>query len=124
VVEENPTSTWQFDAEICVLKGEGTTIRRDYVTCVHNLKVRQSPCVLNIEVVNHNLGGLPPSYAAHRDEGVDDSIILRPGSRAKVTFEFTKRPEFIRPGMQMLFRDGCVRGVGVVKRIYAEQAMK
>ena len=47
----------------------------------------------------------------------DDGIVLRPGSRAKVTFEFAKRPEYIRPGMRMLFRDGRVRGVGIITSI-------
>ena len=35
VMCENPTSTKEFDAEICVLKGEGTTIRESYQAYVH-----------------------------------------------------------------------------------------
>lgn len=116
VLKENPTSTRQFDAEICVLKGEGTTIRRSYQAYVHILNVRQSAFARNIEIVNHNAVGLPPSHSAAKDGG-DDTIVLRPGSRAKVTFEFAKRPEYIRPGMRMLFRDGRVRGVGIITSI-------
>lgn len=116
VLRENPTSTLQFDAEICVLKGEGTTIRRSYQAYVHILNVRQSAFARSIEIVNHNAVGLPMSHSATR-EGDDDSIVLRPGSRAKVTFEFAKRPEYIRPGMRMLFRDGRVRGVGIITSI-------
>lgn len=123
VLKENPTSTRQFDAEICVLKGEGTTIRRSYQAYVHILNVRQSAFARNIEIVNHNAVGLPASHSASKDGG-DDSIVLRPGSRAKVTFEFAKRPEYIRPGMRMLFRDGRVRGVGIITSIPAEGVAK
>jgi elongation factor 1-alpha len=123
VLKENPTSTRQFDAEICVLKGEGTTIRRSYQAYVHILNVRQSAFARNIEIVNHNPVGLPTSHSAAK-EGETDSIVLRPGSRAKVTFEFAKRPEYIRPGMRMLFRDGRVRGVGIITSIPAEGIAK
>jgi elongation factor 1-alpha len=116
VLKENPTSTLQFDAEICVLKGEGTTIRRSYQAYVHILNVRQSCFARSIEIVNHNAVGLPPSHSAgHDEEG--EGLVLRPGSRAKVRFEFAKRPEYIRPGMRMLFRDGRVRGVGIITSI-------
>jgi elongation factor 1-alpha len=118
VLEESPTSTRQFDAEICVLKGEGTTIRRSYQAYVHILNVRQSAFAKSIEIVNHNAAGLPPSHAATADADEEaGSIVLRPGSRAKVKFEFSQRPEYIRPGMRMLFRDGRVRGVGIITAV-------
>jgi len=120
VMKENPTSTREFDAEICVLKGEGTTIRRSYQAYVHILNVRQSAFAKNIEIVNNNALGLPPSHKAADDE--DDGIVLRPGSRAKVRFEFAQRPEYIRPGMRMLFRDGRVRGVGIITDVPEIQA--
>lgn len=116
VVRENPTSTREFDAEICVLKGEGTTIRRSYQAYVHILNVRQSAFARHIEIVNNNVAGLPPSHSAAHG-GEEEGIILRPGSRAKVRFEFAKRPEYVRPGMRMLFRDGRVRGVGIITAI-------
>mmetsp|Transcript_2142 Transcript_2142/g.2953 ORF Transcript_2142/g.2953 Transcript_2142/m.2953 type:complete len:645 (-) Transcript_2142:97-2031(-) len=119
VLKDSPTSTKLFDAEICVLKGEGTTIRRSYQAYVHILNVRQSAFARDIEIVNHNALGLPPSHSAHNDD--DDGIVLRPGSRAKVRFEFAKRPEYIRPGMRMLFRDGRVRGVGIVTGVPTEE---
>jgi len=119
VVTENPTSTREFDAEICVLKGEGTTIRKSYQAYVHILNVRQSAYARSIELVNNYSEGLPPSHRASIDDDGNgiQGIVLRPGSRAKVRFEFAKRPEYIRPGMRMLFRDGRVRGVGIVTGI-------
>jgi GTPase len=112
ILTENPSSTKEFDAEICVLKGEGTTIRKSYQAYVHILNVRQTAFAKSIEIVNKNAAGLPPSHRAQNDE--DHGIVLRPGSRAKVRFEFAQRPEYVRPGMRMLFRDGRVRGVGLV----------
>jgi len=114
VLCESPTSTREFDAEICVLKGEGTTIRRSYQAYVHVLNVRQSAFAKNIEMVNHSAIGLTPSHVENDDGEV---IVLRPGSRAKVRFVFAKRPEYVRPGMRMLFRDGRVRGVGIITGI-------
>lgn len=112
VLTENPNATKEFDAEICVLKGEGTTIRRSYQAYVHILNVRQSAFAKDIEIVNKSAHGIP-SHIAARDEEVD-GIVLRPGARARVRFEFAQRPEYIRPGMRMLFRDGRVRGVGII----------
>jgi len=89
VLCESPTSTREFDAEICVLKGEGTTIRRSYQAYVHVLNVRQSAFAKNIEMVNHSAIGLTPSHVENDDGEV---IVLRPGSRAKVRFVFAKRP--------------------------------
>ena len=114
VLQETPTATQEFDAEICVLKGEGTTIRRSYQAYVHILNVRQSAFARDIEIVNNNALGLPPNHNAKEDA---EGVVLRPGSRAKVRFEFAQRPEYIRPGMRMLFRDGRVRGVGIVTGI-------
>merc|ERR1711935_661235 len=84
VLTENPTSTKQFDAEICVLKGEGTTIRSSYQAYVHILNVRQSCFARHIELVNHNAAGVPPSHRAglEEEEGGGMGIVLRPGSRA------------------------------------------
>lgn len=124
VVQENPTSTKEFDAEICVLKGDATTIRKSYQAYVHILNVRQSAFARTIELVNHNACGLPPSHGAATDAEEHGGIVLRPGSRAKVRFEFAKRPEYIRPGMRMIFRDGRVRGVGIVTSIHSTVAVK
>eukprot|EP00547_Thalassionema_nitzschioides_P001143 CAMPEP_0194211860 /NCGR_PEP_ID=MMETSP0156-20130528/11274_1 /TAXON_ID=33649 /ORGANISM="Thalassionema nitzschioides, Strain L26-B" /LENGTH=672 /DNA_ID=CAMNT_0038939543 /DNA_START=20 /DNA_END=2038 /DNA_ORIENTATION=+ len=113
VLKESPTSTKEFDAEICVLKGEGTTIRKSYQAYVHILNVRQSAYARKIELVNKTSSIDMPTTKGEKEDGV----VLRPGSRAKVRFEFATRPEYIRPGMRMLFRDGRVRGIGVITGI-------
>ena len=87
VLAENQTSTKEFDAGICVLKGEGTTIRQSYQAYVHILNLRRSAFACDIHIVNNNPFGLPPSHGAKHD---GDGIVLHPGSRAKVRFEFAK----------------------------------
>eukprot|EP00568_Trieres_chinensis_P002659 CAMPEP_0183304390 /NCGR_PEP_ID=MMETSP0160_2-20130417/9489_1 /TAXON_ID=2839 ORGANISM="Odontella Sinensis, Strain Grunow 1884" /NCGR_SAMPLE_ID=MMETSP0160_2 /ASSEMBLY_ACC=CAM_ASM_000250 /LENGTH=737 /DNA_ID=CAMNT_0025467431 /DNA_START=67 /DNA_END=2280 /DNA_ORIENTATION=- len=113
VLQKDPACTREFDAEICVLKGEGTTIRKSYQAYVHILNVRQSAYARHIELVDGIEGSrIPLGHGRHSCD--EEGLVLRPGSRAKVRFEFAKRPEYIRPGMRMLFRDGRVRGVGII----------
>jgi hypothetical protein len=93
VLRESPTSTKEFDADICMLKGEGTMIRRsDQAYYIHILlNVCQSAFARSIEIVNNNAMGLPGSMLGPGEDD-DDVIVLRPGSRAKVRFEFAQRP--------------------------------
>jgi elongation factor 1-alpha len=113
----------EFDAEICVLKGDHTTIRKNYQAFLHILMVRQSAYAKNIELIdgsgNDKMTSMPSSLS-DADQEENDSIILRPGSRARVTFVFCKRPEFVRPGMRLLFRDGRVRGIGIINNVRME----
>lgn len=90
VLEESPMSTREFEAEICVLKGEGTTIRKSYQAYVHILNVRQSAYAKKIEIVSNDSSGILSSHTSLYGE--DNEIVLRPGSRAKVRFEFAQRP--------------------------------
>eukprot|EP00523_Entomoneis_sp_CCMP467_P019883 CAMPEP_0168863732 /NCGR_PEP_ID=MMETSP0727-20121128/19099_1 /TAXON_ID=265536 /ORGANISM="Amphiprora sp., Strain CCMP467" /LENGTH=698 /DNA_ID=CAMNT_0008918805 /DNA_START=59 /DNA_END=2155 /DNA_ORIENTATION=- len=127
VLQNSPSSTMEFDAEICVLKGEKTTIREPHQAFVHILNIRQSAVARDIQLVHHH----PPAIASDAEESMEqpgimdtsdedsdkENVVLQPGSRAKVRFEFTQRPEYVRPGMRLLFRDGRVRGVGLVTSV-------
>ena len=115
IATNEPKATKNFTAEICVLKGEGTTIRKSYQAFVHILNVRQSAYAKKIELVSNNTKKNDLKPQGH-DEN-DGGFILRPGSKARVQFEFAKRPEYVRKGMRLLFRDGRVRGVGIVTEI-------
>lgn len=42
----------EFDAEVCVLKGEGTTIRVGYEPMLHILHVKQAGAVTSIELID------------------------------------------------------------------------
>ena len=102
-------ATRLFEAELVIIKGsgvDGTTIRIGYETMAHILHVKQSVKIQNIELLENGL---------NKDPFVtEDEVVVRPGDRAKITFRFIHRKEYIRPGMRILFRDGHVRGVGVI----------
>jgi elongation factor 1-alpha len=111
VVLEQPTpSTRIFEAEMVMIKGsgvDGTTMKVGYETMAHILHLKQPVKIENIELLEDAMG----KHALSSD---DDEVVVRPGNRAKITFRFMKRKEFIRSGMRILFRDGHVRGVGVI----------
>jgi elongation factor 1-alpha len=88
---------------------DGTTVKVGYETMAHILHLKQHVMVENIELLDDASMG-----NCSLDAGGE--VVVRPGNRAKITFRFLKRQEFIRPGMRMLFRDGHVRGVGIITR--------
>jgi len=85
VVLEHPVqSSLVFEAEIAILKGngvDGATIRQNYETMVHVLHVRQSARIENIEMISAADGG-------RRMELDSTNGVVRPGSKARVTFRF------------------------------------
>lgn len=105
VVLDTPSpGTTLFEAEMMMIKGagvDGTTIKTGYETMAHILHLKQHVRVEKIELLDAT-------------NAVDDVAVVRPGSRAKITFRFLKRQEFIRKGMRILFRDGHIRGVGMI----------
>ena len=47
----------------------------------------------------------------------EENPTLRAGDKALVKFEFVYRPEYIRPNMKLIFREGRIRGIGLVTKI-------
>ena len=45
----------------------------------------------------------------------NDELLLRSGDRARVTFEFLYRPEYLVIGSRMVFREGRTKGIGQVR---------
>lgn len=46
-----------------------------------------------------------------------DRELIRTGDRAVVAFRFVQRPEYLRAGDRLLFREGRTKGLGIVKSI-------
>jgi GTPase len=88
-------ATWTFDADVVVLH-HATTIAPAYEPCVQCLAVRQTAKVVAIQ---------------HSEE------VLRAGDRARVTFRFKFQPEYLKPGMRLIFRDGKCKGIGIVASV-------
>jgi GTPase len=46
-----------------------------------------------------------------------DRPFIRTGDRALVAFRFIQRPEFLKSGDRVLFREGRTKGLGIVKNV-------
>lgn len=112
VLEHEVDTSFVFEAEVAILKGsgvDGTTIKKDYETMVHILHMKQCARIESVEVMEGSNG-----YSTVDAFG---EPIIRPGCRAKIVFRFMQRKEFVRTGMRVLFRDGHLRGCGVIIRV-------
>lgn len=85
---------WRFRAKVLVQQ-HPTSIMEGYKTVVHCGAVNQSAKIEKIITTK-------------------ESKMLRLGDRAEVIFKLEMRPEYIQPGMRMVFREGQTRGVGEV----------
>ena len=99
-------SVKKFIAQIHVLHSP-TTIKDGYQPFIHIDHVRQSVKMTNIKKIE-SINGDNIIYAK------DNDTILRTGDKATVQLEFIMRPEYIKPNMRIIFREGKVRAVGKV----------
>eukprot|EP00292_Cryptomonas_paramecium_P002998 CAMPEP_0113683934 /NCGR_PEP_ID=MMETSP0038_2-20120614/13654_1 /TAXON_ID=2898 /ORGANISM="Cryptomonas paramecium" /LENGTH=643 /DNA_ID=CAMNT_0000603489 /DNA_START=40 /DNA_END=1967 /DNA_ORIENTATION=+ /assembly_acc=CAM_ASM_000170 len=86
-----PKACMRFVAEVLVLH-HPTTIGPNYQPVVHCLTVRQASKIV----------------------GMEDREVLRTGDRARVTFEFMYRPEYLVLATRLIFREGRTKGIGKV----------
>ncbi|KAK9256406.1 P-loop containing nucleoside triphosphate hydrolase protein [Lipomyces tetrasporus] len=91
--DEPPRSVREFVAEVLILQ-HATTIKTRYQAMLHVGAVAQTCTIVEL-----------------------DRPYIRTGDRATVKFRFMLRPEYIRPGQKVLFREGRTRGLGVVKEV-------
>jgi selenocysteine-specific translation elongation factor len=85
-----PVSTWDFEAEILIIT-HSTTISLNYEAVIHCGCTRQTAKV----------------YWMSQE-------ILRSGSKARVRFHYKFRPEFIKIGERLIFREGKTKGIGKI----------
>ncbi|RCI16443.1 hypothetical protein L249_2470 [Ophiocordyceps polyrhachis-furcata BCC 54312] len=83
----------EFVAEVLILS-HATTIQTKYQAMLHVGSVSQTCAIIAI-----------------------DRELIRTGDRAVVAFRFLQRPEFLRPGDRLLFREGHTKGLGIVKSL-------
>jgi len=82
----------EFWCKINILQSHHTTIKKGYQPFLHIEHVRQCAKIIDIQ----------------------DYEILRTGDSAKVKLQFLNRPEYIKPGMNLIFRDGKVKAIGKI----------
>ncbi|KIM66374.1 hypothetical protein SCLCIDRAFT_318796 [Scleroderma citrinum Foug A] len=90
-----PRATRQFQGQVLILY-HNTTMQPNYQAMLHCGAVRQTVRIVSMD---HPQG------------------VLRTGDRATVQFEFVSRPEFIKVGMKLLFREGKTKGLGVITQL-------
>jgi len=100
-------SVKKFIAQIHILHSP-TTIKDGYQPFIHIDHVRQSVKLTNIKKIESMNENNDIIYSK------DEDIILRTGDKAIVQLEFIIKPEYIKPGMRIIFREGKVRAVGKV----------
>ncbi|KAG5469564.1 hypothetical protein LSCM1_02788 [Leishmania martiniquensis] len=92
----SPKSFWQFEAEIVILY-HSTTITANYEPVIHSTTVRQSARI---------------TYVAQE--------VLRTGDRSLARFHFLYRPEYMKAGQRVIFREGRTKGIGTVTTVITD----
>lgn len=92
-------SVKKFQAEIHILHSP-TTIKEGYQPFVHIEQVRQVVKMSNIINKDNN-----------------SESILRTGDKAIVDLEFVIKPEYVKEGMKLIFREGKVKAIGKITSI-------
>ena len=103
LISDDPTlkiAIKQFIAQVHILHSP-TTIKEGYQPFVHIEHVRQVVKMLEI----------------NKEDVNSTDKLLRCGDKAIVKLEFTTRPENIKTGMRMIFREGKVKAVGKIIEI-------
>jgi len=86
----------KFVAQIHILHSP-TTIKEGYEPFVHIDQVRQSVKIIEI---------------------ISQEKILRTGDKASVILEFKMKPEYVKEGMRLIFREGKVKALGKIIEVY------
>lgn len=93
----NKNAIRYFDAEVAILTKHSTTIRKGYSPIVNCNTIVQTAKIMEI---------------------YDEKNVLRCGDKAKVKFKFAFRPEYLKNGERLIFRDGRTKGFGKIIKIY------
>ena len=103
-IPQSKIATKEFWAFVNILHSP-TTIRIGYQPFVHIDQVRQAVKIVEIKKITKLLD---------ENNQVIDENVLRTGDRAHVKLEFIIKPEYIKPQMKLIFREGKVKAVGKV----------
>ncbi|KAI3388982.1 hypothetical protein SNEBB_006639 [Seison nebaliae] len=106
---------WEFDAEILILH-HPTTIAVKYQAVIHCGAIRQTATIVHIEKIKKNRKNEVTTSMKNMED--DDDVRIRTGDKAIITFRFINRPEYIKIGQTVVFREGRTKAVGSVKNIY------
>lgn len=86
-------ASWAFEAEILILH-HPTTISVNYQAMVHCGSIRQTATILEMSVEH-----------------------LRTGDKATVKLGFMRNPEYLKPGLKLIFREGRTKAIGTITKV-------
>lgn len=102
----NPIATWDFEAEIKVLKSHATTVKEGYEAVIHTCSIRQTGLLVKILSKDSD----------RKEEG--KSNIIRVGDKGVVLFRFKYRPEFIKIGYRLFLSEGKTKIIGEITKLH------
>jgi GTPase len=89
-----------------------TTIRTGYQPFVHIDQVRQSVNMLEIRKIKKPNTVITTN--SDHDDNPEENNILRTGDKAYIKLKFVSKPEYVKSGMKLIFREGKVKAVGKI----------
>lgn len=110
--ETAPKSHMEFDAEILCLY-HSTTLSVGSCMVLHAASIRQTVRIVGIA----KLDGKPTIGMGVGGEGHGGKPVVRTGDRAKLRLQFIRYPEYVKPGMKLITREGKTKLIGVVRAV-------
>ncbi|KAL1399379.1 hypothetical protein pipiens_020051, partial [Culex pipiens pipiens] len=94
--DENAYGSYFFQARVSVLF-HATHINKGFQATIHIGSIRQTAVIEGIMGITGGIGT---------------------NQTASVLFRFVRHPEYVRPGMRILFREGATKGIGKVTQVF------
>lgn len=107
-----PKSYMEFDAEILCLY-HSTTLSVGSCMVLHAASIRQTVRIVGID----KLDGKPTIATTGGADGHGGKPVVRTGDRAKLRLQFIRYPEYVKPGMKLITREGKTKLIGVVRAV-------
>ena len=107
----NPKAYWEFEGEILVLHHPTTISTRYQAMGKFSLHNFNSFNCLQIPLVHCGSIRQTAQILSMSRE------CLRTGDKASVHFRFIKNPEYLHPGMRIIFREGRTKAIGNVTKL-------
>lgn len=116
-----PQASLVFDAEILCLH-HATTLSVGSCMVLHAAGIRQTVRITGIAKAEAETskGGAAETTTAPTDE----KPVIRTGDRAKLRLQFIRNPEFVKPGIRLITREGRTRLIGRVAAVGGAEPLR
>ncbi|CAO1637671.1 unnamed protein product [Parajaminaea phylloscopi] len=106
-----PQASLVFDAEILCLH-HATTLSVGSCMVLHAAGIRQTVRIIQIAKLESSVSDRSNDGGADQSTGTDEKPVIRTGDRAKLRLQFIRNPEFVKPGVRLITREGRTRLIG------------